>query len=195
MVNCVPQGNQMASTLDILWKHWYKNIPSKLISTHCLSLASLSFLLSLTTTSVYAIAKTLKLHTKCSLWACCCIIMSIVLWSFKLWVKDFDYFLWQNTWHSDKVFGSCQLRSVILENTEITYKFYSLACCCNYHGNQLGSIHPRIYTEFLTIILFVFNVIEVGPTWKFSRKLLHFCTLKALKINFFYPKNSRWLNF
>ena len=63
----------------------------KLISTHCLSLASLSFLLSLTTTSVYAIAKTLKLHTKCSLWACCCIIMSIVLWSFKLWVKMFDH--------------------------------------------------------------------------------------------------------
>ena len=67
-------------------------VPSKLISTHCLSLASLSFLLSLTTTSVYAIAKTLKLHTKCSLLACCCIIMLIVLWSFKLWVKMFDHF-------------------------------------------------------------------------------------------------------
>ena len=86
--NCVPQGNQMGSNLEI----WYENIPSKLISTHSLSLASLSFLLSLTTTSVYAIAKTLKLHTKCSLWACCCIIMSIVLWSFKLWVKMFDHF-------------------------------------------------------------------------------------------------------
>ena len=134
--NCVPQGNQMGSTLDISWKHWYKNIPSKLISTHCVSLASLSFLLSLTTTSVYAIAKTLKLHTKCSLLACCCIIMSIVLWSFKLWVKKFDYFLWKNTWHG----GIWQLaiEEGNLENTEIRYKMLSLGLLLYYHGNHIG---------------------------------------------------------
>ena len=118
-----------------------KNVPSKLISTHCVSLASLSFLLSLTTTSVYAIAKTLKLHTKCSLLACCCIIMLIVLWSFKLWVKKFDYFLWKNTWHG----GIWQLpiEEGNLENTEIRYKMLSLGLLLYYHGNHIGEFSSQ----------------------------------------------------
>ena len=134
LYGCLPPGNQMGSTLEISWKLWYKNVPSKLISTHCASLASLSFLLSLTTTSVYAIAKTLKLHTKCSLLACCCIIMSIVLWSFKLWVKKFDYFLWKNTWHGDKAFCNCHFAGTYLPNEE-----------CNdvgKHGNYIQNALP-----------------------------------------------------
>ena len=158
MVVCLQEVKWACSTLEISWKHWNKNVLSKLISTHCVSLASLSFLLSLTTTSVYAIAKTLKLHTKCSLLACCCIIMSIVLWSFKLWVKKFDYFLWKNTWHGDKAFGSCQLRRVIWKTPKLDTKCSPLACCCIIMAIILGSFHPRIYTEFFTIILFVFNV-------------------------------------